>query len=88
MKESTENLKEAVWKTWLRSVKGGMGSDSPYTYLNQYGFTGHFAGLDKHFNDPREIAHALEELNDEICLECGCGWRDHRPGMMGGIDCP
>lgn len=79
-----ENLKDAVWKTWLRSVKGGMGAGTPTMMLKEYGFTGHFAGLDNHFRDPLEIAHALEELNDEICLECGCSWREHRPGMMGG----
>lgn len=65
-----EKLKDAVWKTWLRSVKSGMGSDSPYTYVREYGFTGHFAGLGKHFKDPMEIAGALADVLDETSLDC------------------
>jgi hypothetical protein len=83
-----EKLKEAVWQTWLRSIKGGMGCGTPTEMAKEYGFTGPFAGLDKHFKDPLEIAWALEELEQEICFECGNRWRDHRSGLMGGIDCP
>ena len=83
-----EKLKDAVWKTWLRSVKSGMGSDSPYTYVRQYGFTGDFAGLDKHFKDSMEIAGALEELQEKVCMKCGREWWEHCPVDMGGLDCP
>jgi len=83
-----EKLKDAVWKTWLRSVKSGMGYDTPTEMVKASGFTGHFAGLNKHFKDPLEIAEALEELQEHVCMECGEPWRDHNPGWMGGIDCP
>jgi hypothetical protein len=83
-----EKLKEAVWQTWLRQVKSGMGCGTPTEMVKEYGFTGPFAGLDNHFKNPLEIAGALENVQEKICMRCGNRWRDHFPGRMGGIDCP
>lgn len=63
--QRVEELKQAVWETWLRSVKSGMGCGTPTEMVKEYGFTGDFAGLDRHFKDPLEIAGALERVRDE-----------------------
>jgi hypothetical protein len=55
-----EELKDAVWQTWLRGVESGMGSGTPTEMVKEYGFTGHFAGLDAHYKDPMEFVIGLE----------------------------
>jgi hypothetical protein len=59
-----EELKEAVWQTWLRMVKSGMGAGSPTEMVKEYGFTGDFAGLDDYYKHPLEMVPALEQALD------------------------
>jgi hypothetical protein len=49
-----DKLKDAVFAEWVYSVKSGMGG-SIRDMLRQYGFTGDFTGLDKHFDSLREL---------------------------------
>jgi hypothetical protein len=58
---SVEELKDAVWQTWLRGVESGMGSGTPTEMVKEYGFTGDFAGLDDHYKNPWELVNALEQ---------------------------
>lgn len=64
--DSVNRLKDAVWKSWLRGVKSGMGAGTPTEMLKEYGFTGDFAGLIRHYSHPLEIADPLEDALKEI----------------------
>jgi hypothetical protein len=78
-----EKLKEAVWQTWLGQVRGGMGCGTPTEMVKEYGFTGPFAGLDKHFKHPLEIAEALENVRDDGSAKYGEDWAEYRRGVLG-----
>ena len=54
-------LQEAVWETFKGQVLGGKGSSPMSEMVDEYGFTGPFAGLDNYYPNKYEMLNDLEE---------------------------
>ena len=61
--DAQEKLMGAVFLNWLSFVRAGKGKGRTVAeMIEEYGFTGDFAGLNKFYKDPQEMAEAIERF--------------------------